>query len=212
MKEEIIEIPEIKIEKIQIAVVGDTPLIMHAWSHKAKQEMLDKQMKKATKAKEAKDPEMDYYLSMYWLNDGIDKDTPKEVYRELIESGKARFGFPSRAFKACAVDAAYQQKLIKAKTTARGAFHIDDEFVEIFGTPTMREDTVTVGMGTADLRYRGEFIEWRAVLDIKFNAATISPAQIVNMVNMGGFANGVGEWRPQKDGNCGRFHVATDKD
>ena len=46
---ETIEIKPIEIQKTTIRVVGDTPLIMHAWSEKAKREILDKQMKK-TKA------------------------------------------------------------------------------------------------------------------------------------------------------------------
>jgi hypothetical protein len=31
--------------------------------------------------------------------------------------------------------------------------------------------------------------------------------QIVNLFNIGGFACGVGEWRPGKDGSNGMFHV-----
>ena len=34
--------------------------------------------------------------------------------------------------------------------------------------------------------------------------------QIINLINMGGFSNGVGEWRPEKDGQFGTFHVALD--
>jgi hypothetical protein len=51
-----IELPALKIETVQFTLVGDSPLIVHAWSEKAKRQMLDKQMKKAAKAKEAKDP------------------------------------------------------------------------------------------------------------------------------------------------------------
>ena len=42
-------------------VVGDTPLITHAWSEKARREMLGKQLKsvKGT-GKEARDPEQDF--------------------------------------------------------------------------------------------------------------------------------------------------------
>ena len=42
-----ISIPAIEIRTATIKVVGDSPLIMHAWSDKAKQMILDKQMKKA---------------------------------------------------------------------------------------------------------------------------------------------------------------------
>ena len=49
---EVIEIKPIQIKKATIHIVGDSPLIVHAWSEKAKREMLEKQMKVTkTKAK-----------------------------------------------------------------------------------------------------------------------------------------------------------------
>jgi hypothetical protein len=198
------ELPKIDIKYLSVQIIGDSPLIVHKWSEKAKKEMLDKQMKKASAGKQAKDPWMDYCESMYWLDGMPENPTEKDIK-------KARFGFPAVAFKACAIDAAYQQGAITKKTTARGAFHLVDELVEIIGTPQMREDMVQVGgmSKVADIRYRGEFPEWKAVLNIRYNAGAISPEQILNMLNIGGFSNGVGEWRPSRDGSFGTFHVAT---
>ena len=42
-----VSIPAIDIRTAIIKVVGDSPLIMHKWSEKARKEILDKQMKKA---------------------------------------------------------------------------------------------------------------------------------------------------------------------
>jgi hypothetical protein len=81
--------------------------------------------------------------------------------------------------------------------------------VRIIGPePTMREDPVKIGMGTSDLRYRGEFFPWAARLQVRFNANVLSPAQILNLINTAGFAVGVGEWRPERGGQSGLFHVA----
>jgi hypothetical protein len=77
----------------------------------------------------------------------------------------------------------------------------------IEGHPDMREDMVRIGMGTADLRYRGEFKTWATTLHIRYNARAMSMEQIVNLFNIGGFACGVGEWRPGRDGSNGMFHV-----
>ena len=197
-----IEIPEIRVETFQLKLIGDSPLIMHAWSEKAKKMMLDKQMKKATSGKEAKDPFQDFCDSMYWLTEKPEKPTMEDVLN-------ARYGFPVTAFKAAAVDAGFQQGILAKKTTARGAFHIMGEFAEIEGVPEMREDMVRIGMGTADIRYRGEFKNWSTVLTIRYNPMAMSMAQIINLFNIGGFSNGVGEWRPSKDGAFGTFHVAT---
>lgn len=67
-------------------------------------------------------------------------------------------------------------------------------------------------MGTADLRYRPEFSEWHAKLLVRYNANVLSESQILNLLNVAGFAVGVGEWRPEKDGQYGMFHVATEAD
>lgn len=198
-----VEIPAIELKEISLRIIGDSPLIVHAWGWKAKQMMLDKQMKKATAGRKAKDPWEDYCDSLYWLS-----ERPKNVTQEDIL--EATFGFKTLAFKAAAIDAGYQQGIIPKKTTARGAFHIQGEFAVIDGTPEIREDMVRIGMGTADIRYRGEFKTWSTVLNIVYNPRAISMEQIVNLLNIGGFSNGVGEWRPSKDGTFGTFHVARD--
>ena len=204
-KEEVI-IPAINIQYATIKVVGDSPLIVHKWSEKAKKEILDKQMKKAkTKGRDAKDPVLDFIDSLYWL-DGEPEEKTEEGFAKAIQNG-ARFGFPSVAFKAAAVAAGYRSGVTKDKVSMNAAFHIDGEFVEIKGIPDMREDMVKVGMGTADIRYRGEFKEWSATFQVKYNASAISLEQLVNLFNLGGFACGLGEWRAEKGGAFGMFHV-----
>lgn len=200
--ENMVVIPEIQLNTMKLTVVGDSPLIVHAWSEKAKRMMLQKQMKQATTGREAKDPWMDYCESMYWL-DGM----PEYPTEEDVANG--RFGFPACAFKAAAVDAGYQQGILAKKTTARGGFHILGDMVEIKGRPEMREDMVRLNGMTSDIRYRAEFKEWEADLTIRYNPMVFSAEQIVNLLNFGGFANGVGEWRPEKDGSFGTFHVRT---
>ena len=149
-KDATVTIPAINIQYATIRVVGDSPLIVHKWSEKAKKEILDKQMKKAkTKGHDAKDPVRDFIESLYWI-DGEPEDKTEEGFAHAIESG-ARFGFPSVAFKASAVSAGYRSGVTKDKVSMNAAFHIDGELVEIKGVPEMREDMVRIGMGTADI-------------------------------------------------------------
>jgi hypothetical protein len=42
---------------------------------------------------------------------------------------------------------------------------------------------------------------------VRHNPNVLSVEQIINLFNVAGFAIGVGEWRPQKDGSNGMFHV-----
>lgn len=202
-----LEIPRLDVQLMEVTIVGDSPLIVHAWSVKAKREMLQKQMKKAAGAKEAKDPRKDFEESMYRLEDG-------------------GYGFPSVGLKAAAVEAAMSVSGI-TKAAARRAFHVIGEDIDVNGAfdgvtmrqnlvrieggePRMREDMVRVGMGTADLRYRAEFAPWFAKVLVRFNAGLLSPEQIMNLFNTAGFSTGVGEWRPERDGQYGMFHVATE--
>lgn len=210
-KTEVIEIRPIEIKKVTVRVVGDTPLIMHAWSEKAKRMMLEAQMGIAKgKKKEVKNPADDFIRSMYWLTT-MPEDGTMESFEEAIANG-ARFGFPVTAFKQAAISAAYRMGWAKDKMSMRGAFYIDSDengMIEIHSdTPEMREDMVKVGMGTADIRYRGEFKNWYADLTISYNAnGQYSLENIVNIINAGGYVCGVGEWRPERDGQNGMFHV-----
>lgn len=211
---ETIEIKPIEIKKTTIRIVGDTPLIMHAWSEKAKREILDKQMKKTkSSAREAKNPVEDFIRSMYWLTP-MPEEMSQEGFEEAIEKG-ARFGFPVTGFKQAAISAAYRMGWAKDKVSMRGAFFIDgdeNQMLEIHSdTPVIREDMVKVGMGTADIRFRGEFRNWYADLTISYNAnGQYTLEQIVNIINAGGYVCGVGEWRPERDGQYGMFHVASE--
>jgi hypothetical protein len=193
VKEQFVELKPINLQRTIIELVGDSSLIVHAWSAKAKKEMLDKQMKKAKTAKAAKDPERDYEDAFYRLADG----TP---------------GFPTIGFKSAAVSAAGRFVDGMKMTEVKGSFFIEGELVAIIGKPKMREDMVRIGMGTADIRYRPEFPEWRVSLHLQYNADALSLDQIVNIFNLAGFGVGVGEWRPEKDGQHGMFHVARESD
>jgi hypothetical protein len=187
-----LEIPELTLRRAIIRITGTSSLICHAWSAKAKKQMLDKQMKTAEKSgKEAKDPQRDFEESLY----------------PMPEGSKLPYGFPSVAVKAAVVDACSQLDGI-TKVQMRGTFHIDGELLGIIGVPTPREDMVRVGMGTADIRFRGEFKAWAIDVPIRFNPNVLSIEQISNAFRVGGFAVGIGEWRPQRDGSHGMFDVS----
>ncbi len=217
---EAIIIRPIEIKKTTVRVVGDTPLIMHAWSEKAKRMMLEAQQGKAKgKKKEVKNPVDDFIQSMYWLDGmpdtaGKNEEDCEELFTQSIQNG-ARFGFPVTAFKQAAISAAYRMGWTKDKMSLRGVFFIESDFGDmaeiVSDTPEMREDMVKIGMGTADIRYRGEFKNWRTTFRIKYNVnGQYSLENILNILNAGGMVCGVGEWRPERDGQFGMFHVKTD--
>lgn len=219
-KIETVEIKPIEMNTVEVTLIGDTPLIMHAWSEKAKRMMLEAQQGKAKgKKKEVKNPVDDFIQSMYWLDGmpdtaGKNEEDCEELFTQAIQSG-ARFGFPVTAFKQAAISAAYRMGWTKDKMSLRGVFFIESDFGDmaeiVSDTPEMREDMVKIGMGTADIRYRGEFKNWRTTFRIKYNVnGQYSLENILNILNAGGMVCGVGEWRPERDGQFGMFHVKTD--
>jgi len=197
--------PEVQIKRAQpveaiITIEGTAPLIVHAWSKKARQLMLDAQQGKKN-PKDAKDPEADFQASMYRLEDG-------------------GHGFPTMAFKAATVLGGGRAfgKAVKMTQLRQHLRFIPDGRGATDGImltrltctePKMREDMVRVGMGTADIRFRAEYQEWGADLRIMFLPNIIDLSSVVALVEAGG-SNGVGEWRPEKDGAHGTFRVIAE--
>lgn len=207
-KEEKIELKNVVVKSMQITIVGDSPLLMRRFSEKAKQQLLDIQTKKAKTTKEIRDPWADMIDGLNWLTPMPENKT-EEGFNEALANG-AKFGFPAVGLKQSAISAAYRAGLSKNKVELQGLFHIPDEFIVIEGVPEMREDYVKIPKtGAADLAFRGEFKQWKSTFTINYIDGIYSIEQIINFINLGGFTVGIGEWRPEKGGSFGRFHVAS---
>jgi hypothetical protein len=217
-----VEIKPMELQTVDITIVGTTPLIIHAWSDKAKQMMLDKQRGKATKSKhEIKIPVNDFMAACYWLTEqpelGADDEEAEANYEAAIAAG-AKFGFPVTGIKQSAIMGAKRGGLDVVATELRGSFFLEgateastNDIAEIISEPpTMREDMVKVGgmSKTADIRYRPQFDNWEIPMRMTYNVnGKYSLEQLLNCFNVGGFACGIGEWRPERDGSFGKFHI-----
>lgn len=197
-------IPRPNIQRIVVPIVGTTSLIVHAWSEKAKKQMRDKQTQKAKGPREAKDPQAEYQASLYVADAGW-------------------YGAPAAGFKAACVGACrlvdglpmtLARRLLYIKADGRSTKQSNIELVRIQGEPEMREDFVRLDSGSADIRYRGEFREWEAELLVEFNGSMISAEQVVNLIAIAGYSEGVCEWRtssPHSDtGDHGKWEVKKD--
>ena len=216
-----IEIASVELVSVNITIKGTTPLIVHAWSEKAKREMLDKQMGVAKKRKhEIKVPTNDFINSLNWLTpkpeDGKDDAEAQANFDEAIKNG-ARFGFHIGGIKQSFIKGASRSGMDVKMTELRGSFFLkgagkysNDDYAEIVtpNPPKMREDMVMVGgmSRAADLRYRGQFDEWEIPLVMVFNKnGKYTVEQLLATINVGGFSTGIGEWRPEKDGQYGMY-------
>lgn len=226
-----VEIKKVPVEKGRIKIVGDTPLLVHAWSEKVKKQLLaDMQMskkEKKDKEHEPKDPFADFVEAAYWITPmpqvrGLPLEEQERMFDEAVANG-AKFGFPTIAFKKAAITACYSSGLIKSTSLMRRLFHVNAvnsahvgssqelAILQIEDAPEMSEDVVKVGPfnnRVPDLRYRPSFRKWSVELELSLiKTGMFTMEDIINAIDMGGFMNGVGEWRTEKDGEFGNYHV-----
>jgi hypothetical protein len=80
--------------------------------------------------------------------------------------------------------------------------------------PTIREDVVRLsGIGrTPEMRYRPEYSAWGVELDVVLNPQVISIGQLGSMFQAAGHGVGIGDYRPERDGDCGTFDMVGESD
>lgn len=195
-----VQISRIGTETLRVPIVGTAPLIVHRFSEKAKRQMLDN-MQGRKSPKEPKNPEAEYEAAFYMLDDG-------------------GYGFPVIAFKAATVGGARFYGKSISMTALRQFVFFDGEFskdagqklARIDGSPHVREDVVTVGMGGHDLRYRPQFDEWRTTLEVTYVSSLLTRESVLSLVEAGGMGVGIGEWRPERRGDFGTYEVDSSRD
>jgi len=209
MAEKKTQIPEMKLLWTTLYLRGTAPLIVHAFPEKARKQMLDKQMKVASTGRDARNPHAEVEAARYRLDDGRD-------------------GFPAIAFKAAAVTACTSLADM-TKVSARQAFRVTGTaqrqpgclqgafqrtlLVPIIAPPaTVREDVARLsGPGrTPEMRYRPEFWPWGVKIEVQYNSAVISFGQLGTLFAVAGHGVGVGDYRPERDGDCGTFEVVDE--
>ena len=195
-----ISIRRIGTETIHVPIIGTAPLLMHRFSEKAKRQMLDAMQGRKT-PKQPKDPAAEFEGAFYRLEDG----TP---------------GFPVLAFKAATVGASrFYGKNVAPMTALRQFMFFRGELgddgrmlTRIEGEAMMREDVVRIGKSGTDLRYRPQFLEWQTVLEISYVTSALTQDSILSLIEAGGMGLGVGEWRPEKNGDFGTYCIDGDRE
>ena len=190
----LVEIDRISAETLLVPIVGTSPLIVHRFSEKAKKQMLDNMQGKKN-LKELKDPQAEYEAAFYRLKDGS-PGLPVIAFKAATVGGCRFYG------KSITMTALKQFVFFKGEIGPDGRM-----MVRIEGDPRMREDAVKVGRNGSDLRYRPEFPEWRTVLEVTYVTSALTRASVLSLIDAGGLGVGVGEWRPEKDGDFGTYRV-----
>ena len=181
----------LKIGRLLVPIRGTAPLIPHKWSEKAKRQLPGHPEKSTVKKSVgAKNPEEEAAACLYLLD------------------GKP--AMPATAFKCAMVDACRffdKPSMKEGKMLFRVIGYGPEQLVEIKGDKLLREDLPRNSgkTGAPDLRYRYQFDNWKARLEIDFIAERITDESIVALIEAGGHC-GVGDWRPSSPrSNAGTF-------
>jgi hypothetical protein len=201
-------IPAPNFRQMKVRITGTAPLIFHKWDEKAIKMILDKQMKKASKGREVRDPEAEYINSFYYdANDNV--ALPARNLKQAIV-GSARFltGLPMTILRGTIFTKGDKDDFIPIQVNGK---LVSKKMVVQRKDEWMRQDMVTVGMGSADVRFRGQLPEWTMDVLIEYDADQLSAEQVLNLMQRAGFSQGLGEWRPEKNGANGTFTVESGK-
>jgi hypothetical protein len=103
-------------------------------------------------------------------------------------------------------------EIVSVRPALAGAV-CDMPLVRIHGDPPkMREDMVRIGSGlrrTANLAYRGQFSNWAIRVTGTVNPTMVAPHALAFVVNQAGMGIGIGDWRNEKGGWFGAFHIGN---
>jgi hypothetical protein len=171
-----------------------SPLVIHAFAEKAKQEIRDKQQKKAKKAKAERMPEVEFTAAKYLDAQGRECAPVAAIKKSIITAATAFDDLTKVALR---------QALFVNPADGPAAL-VPIELPD--GNPAvgqMREDAVTIGINTRGLTYRPEYLAWQVRVKIDFNPRLVSEEQLLALVDQAGWGVGIGEGRPEKTSALG---------
>jgi len=178
----------------EITIKGTSPLIQHKWSNKGLNMLAMTAAERKKQPKVARNPEQDTLDATYFTPDG-------------------EYAIPLMAFKAAVISAAHKDLGIE-KTLVRKSLFIPNEFPGMLAPmvcsdPILREDIVRVGQNQTDIRHRPMFEKWSVRIPLQVDEGNLSLQNVIDLITRAGFSVGIGEWRPEKGGEFGRFEVDT---
>jgi hypothetical protein len=198
-----LRMPVVRVIIVPIKGYDGVPLVMNKMSEKAVRMMANKQQKKGVGPREAKNPVECFRGAMHLMPGAKATDQRPDL------------GFPCSGFRKAMITAANKDMNGVTKTAAKGGiFVLADGYglVRIrYEKMQMREDPVMNANETPDLRYRPELYGWSADVRVQYDADMLTPEQVVNVMGRAGFSVGIGEGRPEKKGEWGRWSVVLNE-
>ncbi len=179
-------------------------LVIHAFAEKAKQEIRDKQKKKAKEAKAARDPHAEFLAARYVDEKGRECVPITAVKKSIICAATAFDDLTKVGLR----QAVFVDSADEPGATLLPICRYD-------GSPAVgvqREDAVTIGINTRGLAYRPAYEQWQFKVRIEFNSRIVSLEQLLALVDQAGWGVGICEGRPERSSalGWGRFERWTE--
>jgi hypothetical protein len=183
----------LKIARMVVTVRGTSPLLVNRFPEDAIATIEQSQQGAAKTKKAPRDPEKEWMNSRYVDHLGRD----------------------------CLPAACFKESLVRAvsfidgmaMTEARGAFFVDGDSIPLRASdPYKHKARVVLNRKTTSIAYRACYDTWECDLPISYQENVITVEQLLNIIELAGFAVGVGAWRPQCRGQFGRFEVLKSSD
>jgi hypothetical protein len=188
---------EVGIKTVEVTVRGrpGSPLVIHAFAEKAKQEIRDKQQKKAKKAKAERNPKTEFLAARYVDEKGRECAPVTALKKSFITAATAFDDLTKVGLR---------QALFVDSVASPGSPLVPIELHDgSLAVGKMREDAVTIGINTRGLTYRPCYPEWQLRIRVEYNARIVSTEQLLALIDQAGWGVGICEGRPERSSALG---------
>jgi hypothetical protein len=179
----------------QVKIVGTAPFVMNRMSSDNRIKMILKQEEgsrsKKGQKRDPKDFDRVYKGAMHISTEGW-YGIPASSFRNALVSACRTVGFAMTRAKLSlfiihdGVDAEDGQPLVK-----------------LVGEPVRKDLPVKLADGSTDIIPRPFFMEWSAVVTLRWDADQFSASDVINLLSRAGVQVGIGAGRPDSKNSCG---------
>lgn len=177
-------------------IAGTSPLVIHRFSAKTKNEMKQKmEVGKAASSKKNREPKSTndtYNEARYVSKDGWDGFHAGALRNAMISACRL-VGFKMTLAK------------MSVFVEADGWDKLEPQIplIRIYGTPTKQEDMARVETGQPYVTVRAAYHNWSAKVRIRWDADQFTIADVTNLISRVGQQVGIGEGRPDSKNSAG---------
>jgi hypothetical protein len=183
-----IQVLQVKRGRIEVCILGSSPILFHRMGSKARRELLMPSPKKKA-AEKASTLKHDPYFE---FRDSADQDPNPKAETLLLHK--------TSAFKSAMRGAAIDMPGGATKAAIGRLAYVNGDWTPIFGIPKLHMDVVRMSdiNRTPDIRTRIVCPEWACRISVTFTEPILKKQAVMNLLAGAGITQGIGDGRPEK--------------